>query len=207
MSSRIEQIIDEIEEYIEDCKPQVLSQGARIIVNKDEILELIQELRQKTPEEIRRYQKIISNQEAILADARTKADEILAQAQIQTNELVSEHEIMQQAYAKANEVIMNSTQQAQDILDQATNEANAVRESAMAYIDDRLAGLEGLIKNAINENNKRATQLNTSLTEYLDVIVANRAELNPPQEEPQVVEVKESETEAKPAEETASKSE
>ncbi|MCR5271893.1 MAG: ATPase [Lachnospiraceae bacterium] len=185
MSSRIEQIIDEIEEYIEDCKPQVLSSGSRIIVNKDEILELIAELRQKTPEEIRRYQKIISNQEAILADARTKADEILAQAQIQTNELVSEHEIMQQAYAQANEVVMASTQQAQEILNQATNDANAIRESAMAYTDDMLRNLETVIKSAINENNKRASQLDHSLQEYLDVIVSNRAEINPVPAEPQ----------------------
>ncbi|MCR5469010.1 MAG: ATPase [Lachnospiraceae bacterium] len=183
MSSRIEQIIDEIEEYIEDCKPQMLSSGSKIVVNKDEILELIQELRQKTPEEIRRYQKIISNQEAILADARVKAEEIVNQAQIDTSRLVSEHEIMQQAYVQANEIVMKSTQQAQGILDQATNEANGIRESAMAYLDDMLKNLENIIKGAINENNSKAEKLNGSLQSYLDVIVANRAEMNPPAEE------------------------
>ena len=89
MSSRMEQIIEEIEEYIENCKYQPLS-TTKIIVNKEEICELIGELRSKTPEEIRRYQKIISNKEAILADAQAKADQIIAQAEIQTTELVSE---------------------------------------------------------------------------------------------------------------------
>ena len=60
MSSRIEQIIEEIEEYIESCKFQPLS-STKIIVNKEEIDELLRELRMKTPEEIKRYQKIISN--------------------------------------------------------------------------------------------------------------------------------------------------
>ena len=68
MSSRIEQIIDELEEYIESCKPKFMS-NSEIIVNKDEIDELIRELRMKTPDEIKRYQKIISNKEAILNDA------------------------------------------------------------------------------------------------------------------------------------------
>ena len=72
MSSRIEQLIDEIEEYIDNCKYQPLS-NSKIIVNKDEIDDLLRELRQKTPEEIKRYQKIISNKEAILNDAREKA--------------------------------------------------------------------------------------------------------------------------------------
>ena len=39
MSSRIEQLIDEIEEYIEGCKPKFMS-STEIIVNKDEIDEL-----------------------------------------------------------------------------------------------------------------------------------------------------------------------
>ena len=69
MASRIEQIIEEIEEYIDNCKPQTFS-SSRIIVNREEMEELLNELRVKTPEEIKRYQKIISNKEAILADAR-----------------------------------------------------------------------------------------------------------------------------------------
>ena len=116
MTSRIEQIISEIEEYVDSCKFQPLS-NTKIIVNKEELEELLTELRMKTPDEIKRYQKIISNKDAILADAQAKAEEILAQAQIQTNELVSEHQIMQQAYAQANEVVSIATNQAQEILD------------------------------------------------------------------------------------------
>ena len=99
MSSGIEEIIEEIEEYVDGCKPSAFS-PSKIIVNRDELESLLEELRTKTPEEIKRYQKIISNKEAILADAQNKADAIIAQAQIQTNELVSEHQIMQQAYVK-----------------------------------------------------------------------------------------------------------
>ena len=140
MASKMEQIIDEIEEYIDGCKTYPLS-SAKIIVNKDEIEELLSELRNKTPEEIKRYQKIISNKEAILADAQAKADAIIAQAQIKTDELINEHQIMQRAYAQANEVVMLATKQAQEILDNATNDANNIRMSAMQYTDDILGNL------------------------------------------------------------------
>lgn len=50
MSSRIEQLIDEIEEYIDGCKYQTFS-DTKIIVNKEEIDELLRELRMKTPDE------------------------------------------------------------------------------------------------------------------------------------------------------------
>jgi len=197
LSSRIEQIIDEIEEYIEDCKPAPLSSGARIIVNKDEILELITELRQKTPEEIKRFQKIISNKDAIEADARRKAEEIIAQAEIHTNELISEHEIMVQAYAQANEVIMASTQQAQQIIDQATNDANAIRESAIAYTDDMLKNMENIVTGALEANRIKSESLNNSLQGYLDVIIANRIEISPKVEEaiPDIMDISSSDTE------------
>ena len=88
MSSRIEQIIEEIEEYIDSCKFQPLS-TSKIIVNKDQMDELLRELRMKTPDEIKRYQKIIANKDAILADAQSKADSMIEEAQIHTSELVS----------------------------------------------------------------------------------------------------------------------
>lgn len=178
MSSRMEQIIEEIEEYIDSCKYQPLS-NTKIVVNKDELEELLTELRMKTPEEIKRYQKIISNKEAILADAQAKADAIIAQAQIQTSELVSEHQIMQQAYAQANEVVMIATKQAQDILDNATNDANNIRTGAIQYTDDILKSLEDVISNAIDTSQARYDSLHNSLQGFLDIVTVNRAELSP----------------------------
>ncbi|MEE1028755.1 MAG: ATPase [Agathobacter sp.] len=187
MSSRMEQIIEEIEEYIDSCKYAALSNN-KILVNKEEISELISELRAKTPEEIKRYQKIISNKEAILADAQAKADQIIAQAQIQTNELVSEHQIMQQAYAQANEVVQIATKQAQEILDNATNEANNLRMSAMAYTDSQLKNIEDLLSNSIDTTKSRYDGLISSLQGYLDIVSANRTQLFPEEPEPEIEE-------------------
>ena len=113
MTSRIEQIIEEIEEYIDGCNYSPLSKK-NIVVNKEEIEELLRELRMKTPDEIKRYQKILANKDAILADAQAKADAIVNQANIQLNELISEQEIMKQAYAQANAVVEAATAQAQE---------------------------------------------------------------------------------------------
>ena len=112
MSSKIEQQIDQIEDYIDSCRYQKFSK-TNIIVDKDELDGLLEELRARTPEEIKHYQRIISNKEAILEDARRKAEELINEATIQTNELVSEHEIMQQAYAQADQIVRLAQQQAQ----------------------------------------------------------------------------------------------
>lgn len=181
MSSRIEQLIDEIEEYIDNCKFKAFSTDI-ILVNKAEIDDLLRELRMKTPEEIKRYQKIISNKEAILNDAKQKAQELLNDATVQTNELISEHQIMQQAYAQANEIVEMATKQAQDILDNATIEANNVKASAMQYTDSILANLENILKQSIEISTRDYNTLVGNLREIDNVVTANRAELAPPEE-------------------------
>ena len=178
MSSKIEQLIDEIEEYIDDCKYQPLS-TTKIIVNKEQIDELLRELRMRTPDEIKRYQKIISNKEAILEDARAKAEALINEATIHTTQLINEHEIMQQAYAQANEVVTLATRQAQEILDNATMEANSVRSAAMQYMDDMLAHLENIIVASTNSAVSNYESLIASMNQYRDIIVANRSELHP----------------------------
>lgn len=178
MSSRIEQIIDDIEEFIDSCKYQPLS-NTKIIVNRDEIDELIKELRLKTPDEIRRYQKIISNKDAILEDAQSKADAIIADAQAKAQELVTQHEIMQKAYAQANDTINAANKQAQEILDSATQDANSIRLSAITYTDDMMANIGSVLNQTLEDAGGKYKTFIDSLQSCLEVVNHNRQELAP----------------------------
>ncbi len=182
MYSRIEQIITDIEEYVDSCKFQPFS-NTKIIVEKEKIDELLRELRAKTPDEIKRYQKVISQKEEILNDAKEKADALIAEAQVHTDQMIEEHEIMQQAYAQANEIVNQATAQAQQIVDQATEEANGVRQSVMDYTDDMLAELQNIVKHAIDTAEAKYGDLLTQLKDSQKVIEKNRDELKHRQEE------------------------
>ena len=175
--SKIEQIITEIEEYIDGCKFKPLSSSV-IMVNKDEIDEMLAELRLRTPDEIKKYQKIIANKDAILNDAKERAENMVAEATAHINQLVSEHEIMQQAYKEANSIIESAQKQAQEMLDSATNEANSVRMNAMQYTDDMLAKLQYIIEHSIKDNKEKYDSLLSGLENVLSVVNNNRNELS-----------------------------
>ena len=177
MMSRIEQVISDIEAYLDDCKFQPFS-NTKIIVDKDQLEDMLAELRLKTPEEIKKYQKIINNKEAILNDAKEQADAILDAAKVQTEELINEHEIMQRAYAQANQLIEQATAQAQSILDNATEDANSIRMGAVAYTDDMLSKLQYIIEHSIKDNKEKYTSLISDLENVLAVVNNNRNELN-----------------------------
>ena len=181
MSNRIEQKIDELESYIDSCKYKTFSTDT-ILVNRDEISEIIDELRNQTPEEIKKYAKIISQKEEILENARQKAQELINDATVQTNQLISEHQIMQQAYAQANEIVELATKQAQEILDSATIEANEVKSAAMQYTDDILANLENIINHTIQTAQNDYGAIINDLSQIEEIVSNNRASLNPADE-------------------------
>ena len=171
--SRIEQLIGEIEEYIDSCKFQTLS-NSKIIVNKEEMEELLVELRLRVPEEIKKYQKIISQQDAILADAKGQAETMISDAKSRSEELVSDNEIMQQAYAKANELIRDAQNQADSIVNNAVADADQIRSNAIRYTDEMLASLETIISRSLDTATGHLNELKSSLTDSRSIVQSNR---------------------------------
>ena len=169
--SRIEQIIGEIEDYISSCKAVPLS-NTKIYVNKEDMEELIRELRLKTPDEIKKYQKLISNKDAILKDAREQAEQMIKAAQVHTEELINEHE-----------VIAEASQKAQAIVDRAVEEANSIRMGSIQYTDEMLANLQMIIEHTIEDTRAKYDVLLSSLSKDLNIVVSNRKELRPEEQE------------------------
>ena len=113
--SRIEQLISEIEEYIDSCKSQALSKS-KIIVNKEEMEELLVELRMRIPDEITKYQKIISQQQTILNDARSQSDAMLSEAKAQADAMIA------QATEQANSMVSHASEEANSMVAQANEQ-------------------------------------------------------------------------------------
>lgn len=180
MSNNIEQIINEIEDYIDSCKFSPLS-TTKILVNKDEMEELLEELKMKTPNEIKKYQRMLANKNGILEDAKQRAENIIAEATEQASALVNDHEIMQQAYIQGNELVAQANEQAQKIIAEANADADAIRIGAIQYTDELLANIQNTISYSMDNIATRYEGYMKSLQKTLETVVANRNELNLPQ--------------------------
>lgn len=197
--NKIEQVITDIENYLANSKNRLFS-STEVIVNREEMIDMLEELRRKTPDEIKQYQKIIANKDAILADAAERAQNVkaeaeqqakalLEQAAVEHNQMISEHEIMLRAHARADEFVNMAVNKAQGIIDNATLEANALKDSANQYMDDMLAHLSKIIAAATQSatNNYSRTLQSTqdsfekliqSLNEYQGIIQDNIIQLH-----------------------------
>ena len=177
MSNRIEQVIGDIEEYIDGCKMQAFS-NTKIIVDRTQIEEYLDELRQYTPEEVKKYQRMLNNRDKILADAKKKAQDIEEQAQAYAQHMVSENQITKMAYDKANEILQDAKDQARELLDNASQEASAVRQGALAYTNDMLDNLRLVLTGALEDSQNRFSETISTLNEHLGIVEQNQKELN-----------------------------
>ncbi|MBR0090444.1 MAG: ATPase [Lachnospiraceae bacterium] len=178
--SKLEHVIDEIEDYLDGCKFQPLSKSS-IIVDKKILDGKLRELRNLIPDEIKKYQTIISNKDAILDDARQKAHTLIDDAQARRNELINEHEVMKQAYEQAGEVINSAAEQARGILDEAQTESNGMKEAAVRYTDSLLENVERTLQASIDTTNTHLKELLEDFTTFRDTVRENRAALVMPE--------------------------
>ena len=174
--SRIEKAIDKIYDYIESCKPTKLYPN-KVVVEKGELFDLIDELRICAPEEIKRYQKIISNRDAILNEAQKRADSMVSQAEEKTSQILDESEIVQAAYQRAEQIMKQAEEEAISRVNQAQEESDQMRKAALMYTNDLLVEASKHIEETLNEAENKHRMYASALKNGIQTIKANREEL------------------------------
>lgn len=171
--TRIEERIDDIYGFVGSCKMSALS-PTKVLVPKNELYDLLDDLQREAPEEIKKCQKMLKQRDAILDDAQNKAEELLADAREQYNALLEEHAIMQEAYHQAELTLQRANEEAEQIIANARAQAAEIGRGAIFYTEDLLTTAEKSIMAAYETtvNNARALQ------NHLELIQQNKAELS-----------------------------
>jgi len=173
----VEGMIDEIEMFIENCKYQPLSNN-KVVVPKDELLRMLNELKMKLPSEIERCKKIMRNKEAILASARTRSDAIISESVNEANRLVESNHITELANARAEEIVADAREQAQQILDDANAEAAEVRLGAMNYTKQKLSDMKDFFAATLEADRQNYKRLVESLESSVYTLESNMGEVD-----------------------------
>ena len=113
MEMDIMEIVDMIEETV--SKASTVPLTGKIMLDKDEILDYIQEIRLVYPEQLKEAKWVKTERQRILAEAEERADAIRKSAEETQEKLVDEHEITRQAYEKADAIRDMSERDAREI--------------------------------------------------------------------------------------------
>ncbi len=150
---KVLELLDLLEEEIESGGSLPLT--GKKLLDPDKLLDIIDELREALPGEIRQAEILKQERERILEDAQKDAATLVAETQARMTRMVNEHEITQQAYQQSQEIINTSESNAQEI-----------RSGAIAYADDILSELQSYMN-----------QYQTVIADYIQLIESNRQQL------------------------------
>lgn len=122
-------ILDRFENVIKKSSNIPLSQ--KIIINKDEILDMVSQIRLKMPDELKRAEYVKQEKQKILVEAQQDAETIIKEAEQRINSMINENEIVKKAEKRAAEIIS-----------QAQTNAKEIRLGSKDYADEILGKLE-----------------------------------------------------------------
>ncbi len=121
--------LDDLTALVESARSMPMS--ASCIVNRGEVLALLDELRAELPEEFDEAERILRERGDVIAQARAEAEEIIAAAHEERMRLVSQTEVYAQAQREAGR-----------LRGEAREEAGQMQDDTDAYVDGKLASFE-----------------------------------------------------------------
>lgn len=162
--NEINDMLDLIEDILEESKQAMFS--ARVMVDKDEIFEIIQDIRLRLPNEIQQSRWVVADRTKILDEAKTEAEEIIEEAHDTVDRMIREHEITR--YAQ---------EQADGMISAARYDAREMHLGAVEYADSVMKDVEAKLKATLDSIHKESSQLQTDMGEIIRTVYDNRKEL------------------------------
>lgn len=123
-------LLETLEDILEKSKNVPFTDKS--IVSKNEILDIIKEIRLKLPDELKQAKWIKEERERIIKEAEKDADDIVKEAENRIISMIDEHEITKQANERKNEIITT----ANDMYREYQNNATAYADGMLKDVED-----------------------------------------------------------------------
>jgi cell division septum initiation protein DivIVA len=151
----VKRLLDMLFSVVDEAKGAAFSSD-KCVINRDEVLDLVEEIRNKLPMEMKKAQELIRARDEFIAAAKKKAEDILRHAQLEAETKVSESEIILQARQKASEIVRRAEDRSKELY-----------HAANTYTEDALRRTEEAIQMALGEVQESRTRFRAASAEKM----------------------------------------
>lgn len=140
-------LLETLEEMLENSKTVPFS--GKAIVEKEDILDIIKEIRLKLPDELKQAKWVKEERGRILVEAQKEADDIVKEAENRIISMIDEHEITRKAYEQKAQIIETANEMSREI-----------SKGTKDYADNLLEKIEVVLEDALKtvQNNRKELQ-------------------------------------------------
>lgn len=129
-------LLETLEEILENSKKLPFTDKSA--VNKDEAIEIIQEIRLKLPDELKQAKWVKEERQRILVEAQNEANDIVKEAENRIISMIDEHEITRKAYEQKAEIIETANEMSREISKGTKDYADNILQSIEVALADAL---------------------------------------------------------------------
>lgn len=130
---RVDELISELQDLVADSKTLPLS-GGKVIIDAEKIYDILDEIQDTLPAEVRQAKNIVADRSQIIAEAKKEADDIIRAAEERKKQMIEQSEVMREAKAESAELINGAKAKSAEI----RKAANDYVENVMKRTDDAI---------------------------------------------------------------------
>lgn len=129
-------LLETLEEELE--KSKTIPFSGKGIINKEEMLDIIKEIRIKLPDELKQAKWVKEERARILVEAQKEADDIVKEAENRIISMIDEHEITRKAYEQKAQIIETANEMSREISKGTKDYADNLLEKIEVVLEDAL---------------------------------------------------------------------
>ena len=166
----VEHMLRRLHDIVSSARPMPLSTS--VMINRDEVLDALDEIIERLPDELRAARWLLKEREEYLAKVRREGEEILDQARTRAERMVQRTEVVKASEARARRII-----------EEANEQAAQMRNEVEDFCDQKLASFEIVLERTMKMVASGRAKLQVSLNSG-EVPAVGRAPDPAPPEEP-----------------------
>lgn len=136
----INSILDQLTEYIDNSSRVPIT--GKVMVDGNYILEVVDKIKAKLPEEMRQARQVLDQSDKILESINAQGQSMLESARAEAERIVQETEIVKMAQQEAEKIMQEATEYGENLVKNYTDQANQIMNDAEVYVDGLLSHLE-----------------------------------------------------------------
>lgn len=144
---KVDDLILQLQDLIGDAKSVPFS-GGKVMVSSDEVYDILDQIQDAMPAEIRQAKNIVADRKQILSEANREAESIVRAAEERKKAMLNQNEIVREANAKAKEIV-----------DDAKQKSAEIKKAANVYVDSIIKRTEEGIATQLEQIRKTRSNI------------------------------------------------
>ena len=126
----------------------------KVLIDEDELLEIVDQLRTAVPDEIRQSKKTLTERERIISTAQAEADRLKEAAEQEVGRIINDEKLVEEARKQADQILRDAEARAQSV----TSGADEYAAHVLKGLEQMLSTQLGTVRNGLIQLEQEASR-------------------------------------------------